>query len=83
MHHNKFQPECKFEKDSLIELIDKFKNGIQSVTKSFNLNLKDIVKMEEYDKLRVEFDDASQKMFDKEYFFSILGENFELNSKVV
>ena len=68
LHHNKFEPECKVEKNSLIDLISKFKNNINMVVKLNKLNLSEIEKMDEYGKLKVEYDEAYQKIYDKEYF---------------
>ena len=44
------------------------------VVKLNKLNLSEIEKMDEYGKLKVEYDEAYQKIYDKEYFSLILGE---------
>jgi hypothetical protein len=79
LHHNEFEPECREEKHSIIRLISKFKTCILSMANDYKLNVEEIVKLDEYCKLQVEFEETSQKLFDSNYFFSTLGEKFEFD----
>jgi hypothetical protein len=78
MHHNSCEPECKNEKDSLVKLIDKFKTCILSLIENYNIDPKKVKKFDEYSKLQDEFKETKQKLYDTDYFFSVLGENSEL-----
>ena len=78
LHHNQLEVKCKEEKDSLVLLIDKFQKGINTIVTHFNINMRDVEKNEDYVKLKSEFEETSQKLFDTEFFFQVLGEKLNI-----
>lgn len=83
LHHNICEPECKNEKNSLVRLIDKFKYCILFLIENYGIDQKRVENLDEYVKLQDEFNETKFKLYDTEYFFSILGENFELSNNSV
>ncbi len=76
MHHNKLENECKLEKNTLIRLIGKFKNILFALKKRFNW--KNLEQNQSYIDLRNDYTNLiKNRLMDPEFFFSVLGENFE------
>lgn len=77
LHHDKFEPICKDEKDSLVQLIDKFQSGINSMIYNFDLDIKTVEKNEDYIKLQSEFEET-KKLINTDFFRKLLGEKLNI-----
>jgi hypothetical protein len=77
LHHDKLDEECKDEKQTLINLISKFKIGISEILKSNEIEQSEIRSMAEYKTLETQFDQTLQLVKNKEYFVSVMGEKLK------
>ena len=75
IHHYKMEPNCNNEKISLIKLIKKFKEFLQFLLNKRNIDLLSESAM--YTSLKKAYSDAEDKLIDTDFFYCLLGENFE------
>ncbi len=68
------EPECDYERFSLIKLVGKFKSTLKSIEKNCNI---DLTNNAEYDDLKKFYYETEAKLIDPDVFFSVLGDNFE------
>lgn len=75
IHHYKMEPNCNTEKISLIKLIKKFKEFLQYLIKDRNIDINTDAAM--YNSLKKAYSECEDKLIDTDYFYSLLGKNFE------
>lgn len=89
LHHNKIDTECRVEKQNIIKLISKYKNGIiklvRNAERSSSPESKRWNKLDDsanhnkslMEKLKEEFIHVKRRLIDYEYFNSNVGINFD------
>lgn len=66
--------ECKTERNSLIKLLRRFKELMQNVLSSDEVDLNNF---ESYTTLRKFYEETERKLLDPDYFHCMLGKNFD------
>ena len=74
-HHILFEPECKAERNSLIDLLGKYKAAIFELAKENDITMEELMKNEDFEELRKEIESTSKKLLDSAYFNEVLGED--------
>lgn len=85
-HHSSFEPECRIERNSLIDLLGKYKAAIFEVAQENNISVEELEKNEDYEELVKEISNTSKKLLDPDYFCRILGlnkEDFKYNEEIM
>lgn len=68
MHHNKFEPECKADRNAIVRVLGKYKALLKKIIKTYGLNKEKIVESEIYKKLEKKFEEIKSNLVDPEYF---------------
>jgi hypothetical protein len=76
LHHNKLEPECKLQKMALTKLIAHFKKIYLKLSEGRNIK-----HSEQFLKLKRNYDMVEKNASDLDYFFSIMGDNYDDNPK--
>jgi hypothetical protein len=74
MHHNKFEPECKAERNAIVKIIGKYKVLLKRLINKYGLNMEKLKEVEKFQKLEKKLEDLKMNMADPEYFSFIVGD---------
>jgi hypothetical protein len=74
IHHNKMEPECKIERNSLIKLLKHYKQLAFSLWDKLGVVVNED---EEIQQLKSCYNDVEKKLLDVDYFRCLLGKKFE------
>jgi len=72
-HHISFEPECKAERISLINLLGKYKEAILELARENELSTEQLETNEDYVELKKEIESTGKKLLDNTYFNEVLG----------
>lgn len=81
MHHNYLNQECKNDRESLIKLILSFKKATFNIINENKVNRESLKNNSDYKQLKTNYEKVEDIVFDPDYFFCNVGENFNLLSK--
>lgn len=67
-HHILFEPECKAERNSLIDLLGKYKDVLKELVMENNIAVEEFEKNEDFLELTKEIENTSKKILEPSYF---------------
>jgi hypothetical protein len=74
MHHNKFEPECKAERNAIVKVIGKYKILLKKLVKKYGINKEKLSEIDKFQKLEKKMEDLKLILADPEYFSFIVGD---------
>ncbi len=74
MHHNKFEPECKAERNAIVKVIGKYKVLLKKLVKKYGINKEKLSEIEKFQKLEKKMEDIKLNLADPEFFSFIVGD---------
>lgn len=74
MHHNKFEAECKSDRNTIVRVIGKFKLALRSLIKKYGVDKEKLENSEKYLELIRKFNKIKSELIDPEYFAFVVGE---------
>lgn len=74
MHHNKFEPECKEERNAIVKVIGKYKALLKKLLKKYGINKDKLNEIEKFQELKRKMEDIKSNLNDPEYFSFFIGD---------
>ena len=85
MHHNKFEPECKADRNLIVNVVGKYKfllkKIVEKLRKDGRKNVDKLEDNEKYQKLMKKFVEIKDELVDPEYFAFVVGEKLVLDDE--
>jgi hypothetical protein len=74
MHHNKFEPECKVDRNAIVKVIGKYKILLKKLVKQFGISPEKLEGNAKYNELLKKFHELKSVLVDPEYFAFAVGD---------
>ena len=79
-HHILFEPECKAERNSLIDLLGKYKDVLKELVMENNIAVEEFEKNEDFLELTKEIENTGKKLLDPSYFNQVFEDTLQIFS---
>jgi hypothetical protein len=77
IHHDNLETECKNERHTLIKKISHYKRLLNDIIKEKKMDQSDLDNHSDYVNLKQSYKELQEKLLDPEFFYHMMGKNFE------